>query len=130
MDSAIICAIISGIVTLLVSTGTWQVTIKKDRDKAKEELRATLTEYYEKNRSEIQIIREKDLQDIRNDLTAMGSTLREEIAVIKVNINTLSDRVDKHNNVIDRTYKLEQATALHEEQLKNMDHRVNNLEDK
>lgn len=130
MSSEIVCALISGVVTLLVSFGTWNVSMKKDRDELKDQLRQTLTEYYEKNRSEIRNIRENDLQEIRNDLTSMGSTLREEIAVIKVNITTLSDRVDKHNNVIDRTYKLEQASALHEEQLKNMDHRVNNLEDK
>ena len=114
----------------MVSFGTWHVSMKKDRDELKDQLRQTLTEYYEKNRSEIKDIRENDLQEIRNDLTTMGSTLREEIAVIKVNINTLSDRVDKHNNVIDRTYKLEQASALHEEQIKNMNHRVDNLEDK
>ena len=130
MSSEIVCAIISGMVTLMVSFGTWHVSMKKDRDELKDELRKALTEYYEKNRSEIQSIRENDLQEIRNDLTTMGSTLREEIAVIKVNISTLSDRVDKHNNVIDRTYKLEQATALQEEQIKNMDHRVTNLEDK
>lgn len=126
MSSEIICAIISGVVTLAVSFGTWHLSMKQDRDKLKDELRAALTEYYEKNRSEIRNIRENDLQNIRDDLMDM----RQEIAVIKVNINTLSERVDKHNNVIDRTYKLEQASVLHDEQLKNMDHRIDNLEDK
>ena len=130
MSSEVICAIISGIVTLIVSTGTWQVSVRQDRNKAKEELRSALTEYYEKNRTEIQSIRENDLQEIRNDLVEMRGALQQEIAVIKVNIGTLSERVDKHNNVIDRTYKLEQASALHEEQIKTANHRIDNLEDK
>ena len=74
MSSEIVCAIISGMVTLMVSFGTWHVSMKKDRDELKDELRKALTEYYEKNRSEIQSIRENDLQEIRNDLTTMGST--------------------------------------------------------
>lgn len=130
MSSEIVCAIISGMVTLTVSFGTWHVSMKKDRDEFKNQLRKTLTEYYEKNRSEIKDIRENDLQDIRQDLTEMGANLQQKIAIIEVNINTLSDRVDKHNNVIDRTYKLEQMSALQEEQIKNINHRVDNLEDK
>ena len=103
------CAIISGAVTLLVSMGTWYVTIKKDRDKANADMHKTLTEYYEKNRAAIDEIRQNDLQDIRDDVSELGASLQQKIAVIEVNINTLSDRVEKHNNVIERVFKLEQA---------------------
>ena len=39
----------------------------------------------------------------------------ETIALIKYQIAELSDRVDKHNNLIERTYKLEQKAAVYEE---------------
>lgn len=36
-----------------------------------------------------------------------SAKMHEEIAVIKNEVKTLSDRVEKHNSVIERTYKLE-----------------------
>lgn len=35
-----------------------------------------------------------------------------EINVIKTEIKTLSDRVEKHNNLIDRTYRLEERMGI------------------
>jgi hypothetical protein len=36
--------------------------------------------------------------------------------------------VEKHNGVIERTYKLEQETAVHTEQIKVANHRIEDLE--
>ena len=36
--------------------------------------------------------------------------------------------MDKHNNVIERTYKLEELTAVQEEQIKVANHRIEDLE--
>ena len=109
MPTEVWCALISGFVTLAVSIGTWHYSAKKDRDKTREELQKTLLEYYEKNRAAIQEIRQNDLQEIRDDVSEMGANLQQKIAVIEVQIGTLSERVEKHNQVIERTYKLEQA---------------------
>ena len=109
MPTEIWCAIISGIVTLIVSVGSFQASVRKDREKAKDELHAELKAYYEKNREAIDEIRQKDLQEIRDDVTQMGANLQQKIAVIEEKIITLSNRVEKHNQVIERTYKLEQA---------------------
>ena len=98
---AIICAVISALSSLIVAILTFQASVKKDRDKAKEELRNTLDEHYKKQ--------EKDLQELKDDLSNMGANLQQKIAVIEIQLNTLSTRVDKHNNVIERTYKLEQS---------------------
>ena len=38
--------------------------------------------------------------------------------------------LDKHNNVIERTYKLEELTAVQEEQIKVANHRIEDLEKK
>lgn len=52
------------------------------------------------------------------------------IAIIEVKLSELSDRVDKHNSVVERTYKLEQDTALQEEKIKVANHRIDDLENK
>ena len=92
MDSAIICALISGGVTLIGSLTTWRITSKKDQDKTREELKA-------------------EISDLKDDLSGVNANFQQQIAVIDVKIETLSDRGEKHNNVIERTYKLEQAVT-------------------
>lgn len=49
--------------------------------------------------------------------------------LIEYKLNELTKRVDKHNCVIDRTYKLEQDTALQEEKIKVANNRIKDLED-
>ena len=43
-------------------------------------------------------------------------------------LEQLEKKVDKHNNVIDRTYKLEEGQALLVEQMKVANHRLEDLE--
>lgn len=43
-------------------------------------------------------------------------------------LEQLEKRVDKHNGVIDRVYKLEQADAVEEEEIKVINHRIHDLE--
>ncbi|MCB7321308.1 hypothetical protein [Lacrimispora sp. 210928-DFI.3.58] len=43
-------------------------------------------------------------------------------------IEQLEKKVDKHNTVIERTYKLEEAEAVLEEQIKVANHRISDLE--
>lgn len=63
---------------------------------------------------------------------SQAARAREEnaktIALIEYKIDQLSERVNKHNNVIERTYKLEEVTALQEEKLKVANHRIDDLE--
>ena len=40
----------------------------------------------------------------------------------------LEKKVDKHNTVIERTYKLEEAQAVIQEQIKVANHRISDLE--
>jgi hypothetical protein len=44
-------------------------------------------------------------------------------------IDELTKRVDKHNHVIQRTYALEQHEAVINEQIKVINHRLQDLED-
>lgn len=43
-------------------------------------------------------------------------------------IEQLEKRVDKHNNVIERVYKLEENEAVTKEQVKVINHRIDDLE--
>lgn len=92
MDSAIICALISGAVTLFGSLTTWRITAKKDQDKTREELKA-------------------NIESLKDDISGVNANFQQQFAVMDIKIETLSSRVEKHNNVIERTYKLEQAVT-------------------
>lgn len=44
-------------------------------------------------------------------------------------IEQLENKVNKHNTIIERTYKLEQHSAILDEEIKVINHRINDLED-
>lgn len=111
MDSSIITALISGFTTLLVAMGTWHFTSKKDRAENKELIM-------------------QNIESLKDDITKVNSNVQQQIAIIEIKIDELSKRVEKHNNVIERTYKLEQESAVHTEQIKVANHRIEDLERK
>ena len=128
MPTEIWCALIAGCVTLITSIGSFQVSVRKDREKAKEELKEELIKYHEKNREEIQEIRQRDLREIRDDLSAMGANLQQRIAIIETQISALNDRVEKHNQVVERVYRCEDNDRLLEEKIKVANARILDLE--
>lgn len=54
---------------------------------------------------------------------------RKTEALLSYKLDELTKRVDKHNNVIERTYKLEEQAAVQEEQIKVANHRIDDLEE-
>lgn len=137
MPTEIWCALIAGVVTLVTTLLTLQVTMRKDRDKQRDDIKAELIKYHEKNREEIKNIRENDLREIRDDVSNMGANLQQKIAIIELelghtrnDITTLSTRVEKHNNVIERVFKLEEADKLLDEKISVANHRILDLEQK
>ena len=54
--------------------------------------------------------------------------IKGEIAVIHTEINELRKTVERHNSVVDRTYKLEERMSVAENQIKVTGHRVDDLE--
>jgi len=135
MPTEIITALISGCVTLLVSIGTWHFSAKKDREKQRDDIKAELIKYHEKNREEIKDIRDNDLREIRDDLTNMGANLQNKISLLELSlnhtredINTLSNRVEKHNGVVERVFHLEDTDKLLDERIKVGNHRLDDLE--
>ena len=49
-------------------------------------------------------------------------------ALIAYRLEQLEEKVNKHNQVIERTYKLEEQEALLEEKVKVANHRIEDLE--
>lgn len=54
---------------------------------------------------------------------------RKSSALIAYRLELLEKKVDKHNSVMERTFKLEEQTAVLEEKIKVANHRIEDLED-
>lgn len=54
---------------------------------------------------------------------------RKSAALISYRLEQLEEKVNKHNSVIERTYKLEKQEELLEEKIKVANHRIDDLED-
>ncbi len=109
MTDGIISAIISGVVTLavcMINNNTQSKKIKSQHD-------LTVQEVISKQNSTIQEI-----------------TLKQEntINLIDYRLTELSERVDKHNSVVERTFELEKNMKLEEERMKVANHRIEDLE--
>ena len=116
MDSAVIGAIVTQIGAILIASGGWYFGAKRDREKTRE---AMLNE----------------MQKVRGDLTDMGANLQQKISIIELslshtneNLLVLSDRTDKHNQVIERVYRCEDNDRLLDERIKVGNHRLDDLE--
>lgn len=56
-----------------------------------------------------------------------------KLADVKLTVDGLEQTytdIDKHNNVVERTYSLEQKAVVQEEQIKVANHRISDLEEK
>lgn len=147
MSDDVKIALISGgvgiLTALIASIGSFQLSTKKDREKQRNDLKAELITYHNKNREEIEKIRQNDLKEIRNDITQtreditqMGANLQQKIAIVELNqshmredVVVLSNRVEKHNGVIERTYRLEDNDKLLDEKISVGNHRIADLEE-
>lgn len=65
-----------------------------------------------------------------NSRKSMRQAQYDSQKLLEYKIDKLSERVDKHNSVIARTYKLEQDYALMDEKIKVANHRIDDLERK
>ena len=62
--------------------------------------------------------------------TLIGSYFaqRRTTALVVYRLEQLEKKVDRHNSVIERTYKLEQSVCIIEEKMKVANHRIDDLE--
>lgn len=50
------------------------------------------------------------------------------MAVLQVKLEELTRQVNKHNQLVERTYRLEEQMHIHEEKIKVANHRIDDLE--
>ena len=55
---------------------------------------------------------------------------RKSAAIMEYRLEQLEKKVEVHNNLIDRTYRLEESTAIQEEKIKSATSRLKELEAK
>lgn len=55
---------------------------------------------------------------------------RKSSALIAYRLELLEKKVDKHNSVVKRTFKLEEQAAVFEEKIKVANHRIEDLENR
>lgn len=130
MSETIITALISAAASLIVAFGTWHFSIKKDRNDQVERINKILDEHRDEYLGKI--------REVQDDITQVNATVQQQIALIEQKIDigieqkidTLSERVDRHNNVIERTYRLEELTQVHSEKISVANHRIDDLERK
>ena len=53
---------------------------------------------------------------------------RKSAALIAYRLEELERKVQAHNNLVERTYKLEERTEIQEEKIKVANHRIDDLE--
>lgn len=61
-------------------------------------------------------------------LITNNSNQKRTEALIEYKLNQLTEKVNKHNCLIERTYKLEEQTALLTEKISVANHRIDDLE--
>lgn len=112
---SILNTLISSAISLIVAFGTWHVSMKKESEKQTDEVKNLLAQHRDEYLSGI--------HNVQDDISQVQSNVQSQVGVIEVKIENLSKSVDKHNTVLERTFKIE-------EQIKSIDHRLGNLEDK
>ena len=110
MSTEIVTAIISAVTTFVVAFGSWHVSMARERDKTIE----TNRQMFESYRDELK----EKFEGLRDEVTAVNANMQQQIALIELKIDTLSKHVEKHNQVVERTFKLEEQSAVHSEQIK------------
>lgn len=111
MDTAIITALISAVVTLvgcIINNSAQQRKNDTEQDK---------------RMTEITHANELSLQQIE-------ASISQKIALLDVKFDELTKKVEKHNGLVERTYKLESDVKLMQEKQSVANHRIDDLEKK
>lgn len=110
--------------------GHWK-SAQTSRDKTIEAVREENHNITQAVKDEIRGIREESQakdEELHAEMLLMKQELMSQNELTQQTISTLSDRVERHNNVVERTYQLERKAAVVDEQIKVANHRIEDLE--
>lgn len=70
------------------------------------------------------------IDGVKDTIADIKSEYKTTVATVSLQIKNLEDKQDKHNSIIERTYKLESDVKLLDQREKVSEHRLNDLEGK
>ena len=76
------------------------------------------------------VLANRQTDSLRADTKEQTTLINGQVNVINVKLTALSERVEKHNQVIERVYSLEEKASVQEEKLRVANHRIDDLERK
>ncbi len=117
----VVTALITSVTTVSLTAGGWVIASKKSKKDEKKEIIDILTKHKEETNRQILTI-QKSVDGLANDFGKY-----QELMQLK--FDTLTERVEKHNNVIERTYALEKDMDVMKERVSVANHRINDLEE-
>lgn len=126
---AIISGLVSSFSAILVFIGNENVRKQKVKEQSEAQLKeledsitSTLSEHRKEYLDGIDKIT-KRLDEVDGTITNIQAVYQQNTAVIELKIQTLSDHVEKHNNVVERTYNLESKTGILSEKIKYLENK-------
>lgn len=132
MTETIICALITGFVSLSGSILAFITASKQMQKKTQENqqaqidsLRTDLTKKLDDQKKELTDKLEahrteylNGISDVHDSISDIKTEYVKSAALIEQKIDYLEKKQDKHNSIIERTFKLEQDSAVQAEQIK------------
>ena len=128
MTEGVIVALIGCCATVIGSVLTFIFEIKKlrvEQAKYQEEVR----ESHEKQFNELKDTVNGKIGCLEDSIKEMKFEYEKQTALTTEKLSQLEKKQDKHNNLIERTYKLEQHNAVIDEEIKVANHRIDDLEE-
>lgn len=113
--------------TLLCGVLTFIPAMKKIKNEQSKDLEAFKHEM-RKTMSDVQDNYAKSLSEILSMVTDLKASYQQSIAIIQLQIENLEKKQDKHNSIIERTYKLEEQMAVLDNREKVSENRIADLE--
>lgn len=105
MSTEVLTAIISAVTTLIVSIGTWNISMRQ---------------YRVKNMDMV----DKAIADVKDSVTATNAQVQEHLSIIDLKIETLSERVEKHNQVLERLQQLQTDVQINAKEIEHLRERM------
>lgn len=126
-----VVALITSGVTLAGSILTFRglcKSLEANQRKAQEDSINQLKKDLQGEITRLQTEQQNGLNEVRNSISEMKTAYQESTAITMLRLDTIEKKQDKHNSVIERTYKLETDTAVLADKIKSAHHRIDGLE--
>lgn len=126
--TSILTGVITGVITLAVCLINNAVQLKRDRNAREQAQNEQLDALRRDMTSQINEIR-SDFMAHMQELIATQQDITTKMQLFGYQLENLGKNVEKHNQVVERTYSLERRMDLAEEKQRVANNRIDDLED-